>query len=231
MSRAACLSVFFLAACAPAAVWAGDPKPLQVVDGWGVLFDPDGDCQVQKDGDKLRIVVPGTLHTLSTALPTSNAPRLLQAVEGDFTIQVKVTGEVTAEPGTGIARGAGSVPFRRGGLVVWHDRKNFILLDRLSVANEKSSFFTSAFLVFQNGEVTASSERKIENRETWLRLTRHGGTIDATVSKDEGKTWLSLGTEAVNYPAKVKVGVAALHATNKPFTAEFADLKLARNNP
>ncbi len=231
MFRPACLSVLLLAAWAPIAVWAGEPKPLQVVDGWGVLFDPDGDCQVQKEGDKLRIVVPGTLHGLSPSFPSSNAPRLLQAVEGDFTIQVKVTGEVTAEPGTGIGRAGGSVTFRRGGLVVWHDRKNFILLDRLSVANEKSSFFAAAFLVFQDGEVTASSERKTENRETWLRLARHGGTIEAAMSRDEGKTWLSLGSEAVKYPAKVKVGVAALHATNKPFTAEFAEFKLARGNP
>ena len=29
-------------------------------------------------------------YTLSPSFPTSNAPRLLQAVEGDFTIQVKV---------------------------------------------------------------------------------------------------------------------------------------------
>jgi hypothetical protein len=27
------------------------------------------------------------------------------------------------------------------------------------------------------------------------------------------------------------VGVAALHATNKPFTVEFAEFKLARGNP
>jgi len=231
MSRTACLSALLLAAWTPIAVWAGEAKPLQVVDGWGVLFDPDGDCQVQKEGDKLRIVVPGTLHGLSPSFPSSNAPRLLQAVEGDFTIQVKVTGEVAAEPGTAIARGGGSVAFRRGGLVVWHDRKNFILLDRLSLANEKSTVFAAAFLVFQDGELTASSERKIENRETWLRLARHGGMIEAAASRDEGKTWVSLGSEAVTYPAKVKVGVAALHATTKPFTAEFAQFKLSTGKP
>jgi regulation of enolase protein 1 (concanavalin A-like superfamily) len=200
----------------------------QVVEGWGVAFDPNGDCQFLKQGDRLSIIVPGTLHTLSPTAESSNAPRILRPVEGDFTVEVKLTGATVAEPGTAVAAKDVTNPYRRAGPLVWQDRENFALLSRWSIADDKKSYLNAGYLVVQNGLGTINATRKIDDHNLALRLTRRGNILEATISKDDGKTWLSLGSDEVQYSAKVTTGVTAIQATTKPFTAEFERFEVAK---
>ena len=71
---------------------AGDRK----LEGWGKVVDPDGDCKFDAARGSLSIAIPGTHHNLNPAV-RQNAPRVLQEVEGDFTVQVRVSGDF--EPG------------------------------------------------------------------------------------------------------------------------------------
>ena len=68
------------------------------IDGWGSVENRRKDCKfIQEDG-KLTINVPGTPHNLNKVISDLNAPKVLQDVEGDFTIQVKVSGDFNPSP-------------------------------------------------------------------------------------------------------------------------------------
>src|SRR5262249_4257571 len=65
----------------------------------GSLLDPSRDCRLDKDESsfRIRIEVPGKLHTLSPELgarpgsrPLHNAPMTLTEVEGDFAAAVEI---------------------------------------------------------------------------------------------------------------------------------------------
>src|SRR4051812_14129390 len=64
----------------------------QAVKGWGVVSDPDGDCTLKEANGKLTITVPPTLHDLNPRSGKLNAPRVTREIEGDFVVQVKVSG-------------------------------------------------------------------------------------------------------------------------------------------
>ena len=83
----------------PAAVASGTPvepaeKKALAIEGWGNVLDPDGDCTIKADKDVLTISVPATYHDVNARVKKYNAPRVLREAEGDFTAQVKVTGEM-----------------------------------------------------------------------------------------------------------------------------------------
>jgi len=60
---------------------------------WGAFEDPDKDCAFKEEKGSLSISVPGKDHDLGIERAKMNAPRAMQPVEGDFTVQVKVTGK------------------------------------------------------------------------------------------------------------------------------------------
>jgi hypothetical protein len=60
--------------------------------GWGATIDPDGDCKFGLGGNRLTITVPGTDHGLGVERGQMNAARVLKEIEGDFIIQVRVSG-------------------------------------------------------------------------------------------------------------------------------------------
>src|SRR5690348_11002745 len=96
-------------------------KESQTIAGWGAVTDPDGDCTVKSEKGKLTVTVPEGTHDLNPRLGGMAAPRVLREVEGDFTVQVKVTGDFT--PGDKAAADSTS-SFNGAGLLVWQDAKN-----------------------------------------------------------------------------------------------------------
>ena len=73
------------------------PEDKSELKGWGQAIDPDKDCKFQAEKGGLTIVVPGKDHDLGIERGVMNAPRVLRPVEGDFIVQVKVSGKF--EPG------------------------------------------------------------------------------------------------------------------------------------
>ncbi|MDB5302327.1 MAG: Regulation of enolase protein 1, concanavalin A-like superfamily [Phycisphaerales bacterium] len=65
-----------------------------------------------------------------------------------------------------------------------------------------------------------------KGRSTYLRLARKGDKITASYSHD-GKNWTEVKEIAVDLPPKVHVGVAAVNSSDKPFTVEFEEFKIA----
>ena len=90
LRRAALLTV---AACLLVLAARADEKPGTRLKGWGEVIDPDRDCHISLDRDKVTVKVPGKAHDFAAELQRWNAPRILSEVGGDFIAEVKVSGQ------------------------------------------------------------------------------------------------------------------------------------------
>ncbi len=201
--------------------WRG---PRTAIPGWGQLVNPDGDCTLDTDQDSLVINVPAKAHDLSVELNRLNAPRMLQEVEGDFSIQVKVCGVLHPTTAGSIA---GRLPYQSGGLLVWSDNRNYLRLERAGLAQDGSIHAITAFEVREKGELGAARVSEVADADTYLRLERRGNRFLGFVSSD-GRQWTSLEPLEAEFPARVRIGVAVVNATQQPVTVRFESLMLGR---
>jgi regulation of enolase protein 1 (concanavalin A-like superfamily) len=198
--------------------------PSGKIEGWGELEDSSGECKARKEGARVVLEVPAGSFDLWPEGQKVNAPRLVQDAEGDFTVEVKVAGKVMGEKG---AEPAGrDVAFNAATLVIWQDEKNFVRLDRAGFHKAGKPNHQTYYHVYQDGKRAAHAFRPLAVGDSWLKLERRGGRVTASFSED-GKTWKAYPAQSVKLAGKVKVGVAALNASTRPFTAAFEGLKLA----
>lgn len=196
-------------------------KTSQLIKGWGQTEDPDGDCKISAKEGKVTFSIPGTAHDLWPGGGRKvNAPRILQDVEGDFTVQVKVASSVKPKNGF----------FRSGTLLIWQDDKTFIRLDSACAHRGGSTFDFYCYLhVFKDEHRLVNEHlRPLKDQPTDLRLERRHTKIVASFSQDGGKTWKSFGKKTVDLPRKLKVGVAAVNGTKSPFTVTLEDFKISK---
>jgi regulation of enolase protein 1 (concanavalin A-like superfamily) len=205
---------------------AADDKPSQKIKNWGEFVDPDGDCKIQEDKGKISIELPGTYHDLWPVEGKVNAPRILRDAEGDFSVQVKVAGAIRPEKGSVVPNLRSSVAFQAGSLLIWEDDNNFVRLDRACMVQGNKTISFCYYHAFKAGKRVVHLSQNFNDRDTHLRLERRKGKILAAFSQDGGTTWKSFRPEAVELAAKLKVGIAALNNTKKPFTVQFEDYKL-----
>lgn len=108
MSRlAALLLCSTLAVCAAIAAPAPQPKTQNPGGGpwfkeWDKPIDPMGDCRFDRNGNRLTITVPGKGHLGPRKGRLATAPHLMRDVEGDFSVQVRVSGSITPAGGEGM---------------------------------------------------------------------------------------------------------------------------------
>ena len=193
---------------------------------WGEAVDPDGDCGLKMEDGGLACDVPGTLHDLNIDIGKNNAPRVVQAVEGDFVATVKVAGSFRPGPDR---TGPKSVPYNGGGLLAWLDEGNYIRLERGSMHRNNRVL---GFLAFESREqgtrAAVHNKGAVDPGESlWLRLERHGKTISGFLSPD-GRAWEELEPMEVDWPARLKVGIDAVNSCGEPMTVRFGDYSLER---
>jgi serine/threonine protein kinase/WD40 repeat protein/regulation of enolase protein 1 (concanavalin A-like superfamily) len=229
-------------------VWDGTPLPDapkpkaeggRKIPGWGEVVDPDGDCTLTGEDGKLTITVPGTVHDLNRDIFKDgrgrNAPRVLQAVEGDFIFQAKLSGDFF--PGNAAAAPS-QVAAHAGGLLLWIDDRSYVRVERgVWVDADGTTTMRTPFVEYWkngrlDGSVVAISDASLlKDRSFYLRLERRKGEVRARVSAD-GRSW----TDAVaplnlDLPPAVRVGADAVNTSKKPFTVEFERLTLTRAAP
>ncbi|MGA9778436.1 MAG: DUF1349 domain-containing protein [Limisphaerales bacterium] len=203
----------------------------QTIPGWGRVIEPDGDCTIKAGDGTLTVTIPGTTHDLSSyrsIYKKRNAPRILQEVDGDFTVQVKVSG--TFEPGkAGTLPGAH--PFNGAGLLLWDNDENYLRLERnvwTASHGERASYLPLFEYWKDNQDLTQgtpSTKPFFKGRSAYLRLTRQGDQVRAAVSNN-GVDWVETNPVTVQFPGKINVGVDAINTSKQPFTVEFAEFKL-----
>jgi hypothetical protein len=203
------------------------------IGGWGMLIDLDNDCTVKDEGGKLTITIPGGIHDLNKQLGGMSAPRLLREVDGDFTIQVKVSGEF--DPGDEAAKRdeRDIAPFCSAGLLLWQDEGNYLRLERngwWSKADNTVACYAPLIEYYLNGQFQGpkpgvASADFFEGRSTWLKLERRDGKVTPFYSHD-GQDWTAAKEITVEFPPRIQAGIAAVNTSKKPFTVEFEELEV-----
>jgi S1-C subfamily serine protease len=202
----------------------------------GPVIDPDKDCQVVRDDKGIKITIPGKLHTISPQIrdrknqPVHNAPMALAEIEGDFLAHVRVAGEM--QPGN---EAASDPKGRRlplcvqgGGLLLWQDKDNFLRLERSCGTSSGSLTVINRLIleVCKNGQDAGRSYVDIDRGPLHVLLLREKGQIRCLFSNNPKEGWKAFKELAVDFPAKVSIGVSAFNTSKKPYTAQFEDFVL-----
>jgi regulation of enolase protein 1 (concanavalin A-like superfamily) len=220
------------------AVAAPVPRDTQYIRGWGEPLDPLKDCKFDADNGKLTITIPGKGrdlrahgHGIGNGKMDNgrmDAPRVLQEIEGDFTMEVTLE----AEWPVGAARDLKEyVPCFCAGLFVAQDDKNFIRFEKTQYEHEGELTCYFYYQNWQNGESNSAPTGDSEldpKKPVKLRLQRKGDKFTAQASEDAGKIWKTLSFDNLKFAGKLQVGVAALHTTKSGFKPMFSEFKLEK---
>jgi len=206
-------------------VAAPAPEDKSDVKGWGQAFDPDKDCKFQAEKGGLTIVVPGKDHDLGIERNVMNAPRVLRPVEGDFIVQVKVSGKF--EPGDPDTDQRAA--FNGAGLLVMKDDRNYVRLERATYHRGGAPTIYTVFEVRKDGELERFAQGEdfpLEaDKDTYLRVERRGDKIFGAVSQDKDK-WHYMSPRPVELPKELKVGLGAVNTSKAEFAPRFDEFKL-----
>jgi tetratricopeptide (TPR) repeat protein/regulation of enolase protein 1 (concanavalin A-like superfamily) len=147
----------------------------------------DSSYSFAKEGNWLEIHAASGSHLWSGF----HAPRLLQKVSGDFTVEVKMKASSDELPSV-------------GGLLVWVDRDNLIRFES-GLLLENGVTFISRIC----SEYDCFGRGRLPSDILYLRLERTGDVFSAYCS-DDGKNWLTCGY--MDFPAEdpIKVGIHAI---------------------
>ena len=215
-----------LLACWAVAASARDKK--ERIDGWGIVVNPDHDCSVKLEKGALAVSVPGTIHDLHIDENRMNAPRVMQEIEGDFIIEVRVTGRFAPKVQTIKEHYA----YHGAGLVLMKDEKTYLRLER--AACFRPDFGTNSMTYISFGLIEDGSPVQTEgpsdylleeSQMAYLRLERRKDKVAAAVSAD-GLKWRYLDPKAVLLPAKVQLGVMAVSSAKEPLTSRFSERRV-----
>lgn len=218
---------------------ANDPAPkLAPATHWGTTIDPAKDCKVREGAGRLTISVPGTSkpHDLSPEMDSCTAPRVVQTVKGDFTIEVVVQGDF--EPGAESSQ-EGRTGYTGAGLVVFADEKNFVRLERATLhhGGGEPAPYTN-FEIRVDGQIerfgTTGDFPTEAGKPTWLRLERKGNQLIGSMSQD-GENWTKGEPKELKAEAWTKndivAGVAAISTSAQTFAPSFSQLTIRNGNP
>jgi regulation of enolase protein 1 (concanavalin A-like superfamily) len=226
---AAVIVVGGLAVAAPIRPGAKPVEPGAKIN-WGKFEDPDKDCQFKVDNGVLSISVAGSDHDLGIERGKMNAPRAMQSVEGDFTIQVKVSGKFEPRQMNNMDRGA----YHGAGFFIRKDDNNYIRFDRATFWDGTVNHVYGNFELRANGQIDrfgSDADLALDNtKDTTLKIERRGNEFKAFASQEPGK-WHELGAKTMEAPKTIEVGVAAINSSTEPFTPRFADLQIKTSRP
>jgi regulation of enolase protein 1 (concanavalin A-like superfamily) len=197
----------------------------QTLKGWGEVIDPDGDCRVALEGDRLTISIPPARHDLSIEVGDVNAPRILRPIDGDFIAQVKVSGNVRHAGGRTSDH---YLAYHGGGLLLWQDDRNYLRLERAAVNDPDGAVIHYAnFELREDGQRvdTEQSAMEIPDRDTYLRLERRGGRVFASTSED-GVQWHAFQPLTVDLRKEIRLGLSAINTSTERFKAVFSELEV-----
>jgi len=168
-----------------------------------VWHDPLGDCryEVQK-GLVIHAANGRDLWHINLS-----APRLLRpAPEGDFGVQTVCARAADDRPGI-------------GGLLLWHDKENYLRLDRGTRGTREISFqgcignqdliIGRGRLAIGDSEFGDSGTRNLKDAAVWLRLEQVDDRVRALCSAD-GKAWFSVGQIDFPTTGPLQVGLHAI---------------------
>jgi len=202
------------------------------IAGWGTAIDPDHDCKFFLAEDSLLISVPGAHpHDLAADIETTNAPRVLQAVQGDFTIQVRVEGRFA--PGDESTK-EGRTGYNGAAVIAMVDADNVVTLARAVLQHPGSEPKPYANFEIRVGgrllRIGHTGDHPLPKEgPVFLRLERRDSKFLASVSTD-GVEWDALEAKDVpaEWPKDLQAGVAAISTSKEEFDPKFSKLQVIK---
>ncbi|MDB6152235.1 MAG: hypothetical protein JWL90_688, partial [Chthoniobacteraceae bacterium] len=209
----------------------------KLIEGWGTTLNPAEDCEFKVENQKLRITVPGSAdpHDLSAELRSAMAPRVLQPVSGDFTIQVKIEGEF--QPGDQSSERLRS-GYTGAGLVVFADNANFVRIERATLHHQGDEAVPyTNFEIRVDGELqeigTTADLPTEKGKPTWLKLERKGDQLLGAMSQD-GEHWTYGKPKTLNSKAwkqnPIVAGIAAISTSRLPFYPIYSEFSIRQGS-
>jgi regulation of enolase protein 1 (concanavalin A-like superfamily) len=200
----------------------------RILKGWGEVIDPDGDCSIELADGRLTIKVPAVPargHGLEAEGNSLNAPRVLREIEGDFIADLKVGG--TFKP-AGPSANPTVFPFVGAGLLLWSDDGNYVRLERAAIDRNGRLIPYSLFQERRDTRlIPPVGGLQLPNGPAVLRLERRGNQVTALVSTN-GAEWRKFPPRTINFPAKLKLGVAAVSSSSQPFIVTMENFRVMR---
>jgi RNA polymerase sigma factor (sigma-70 family) len=202
----------------------------RALKGWGEPIDPDGDCLFDLAHGRLTITVPAPApprqgHGLEAEGKTLNAPRVLREIEGDFIADLKVGG--TFKP-AGPSANPRVFPFVGAGLLLWNDAGNYFRLERAAIDRNGRLIPYALFQERRDSQLLPPFDgMQLPDGPVVLRLERKGDQISGSFSPD-GTNWRSFPPHSVKFPAKLKLGVAAISSSRQPFVVTLEQFRVLR---
>ena len=191
--------------------------------GWGEIVDPDGDVAVKEHDGGLSITIPAKHHDLTHTKNYSmlNAPRVLQPVDGDFTVSVVIKAFPLPK---GVPPAGGTHSYQSCGLLIWQDDRNFIRIERAANAKAPRPFVWIE--QFAAGKAVSSKLVSVFNQDVPLRVSRTGDRFTYYVNTDKAMGWSKVFEENIKWPERLQVGVTAINSAARVFPARMKDLKI-----
>jgi TonB family protein len=193
-------------------------KPSRTAVAWGTFSNPEGDSDVQVDGERIVIRVPPGHRDLAVETAPMLAPRLLRPVTGDFDAEVGV--DALPEPGPPLAQRS----FRGAGILLWQDERTYVRLESATYRVRPSA--TPYAGVRLAGDVRfalleARKDGKVAGRYSpadvrlgegpvELQLQRRGRTLLGLVRQGGGE-WRQVGKLDIDLAPALEIGLAAVN--------------------
>jgi S1-C subfamily serine protease/regulation of enolase protein 1 (concanavalin A-like superfamily) len=205
-------------------LFAGDPTQRAGIIPWGDWVDTDNDSAVRLERGGIRFDVPGSYHDLNGGVGKTNAPRVVQEVDGDFVAQVRVMGEFRPdEPSTR----QGGLPYNGAGMVVWLDADHFIRAERGAVLRDGNVGASFAFENHEQARVVARHNGFLEAGDVYLKLERRGARLSAFYGTD-GMAWAETEPMNIAWPARLKLGLHAINSSFSPLSVRFEEFTVRK---
>ena len=208
------------------------PAPAADLGAFGRLVDPLGRTEARPipHGLTLRLPdgMPCDLNT-TAGLATTDAPRVLRTVDGNFRFRVKLLPFARPEPNTGI-EGRNNA-YRWAGPIVWTDEGNFVRfgLSRSAVDHEGKP--VTQFEVFEDSARIGDGLWFFDENPIHFEVERRDAVLVFRTSRD-GRTWAEHKTlDRPNLPRRLRLGVAALNTGTRAFAPTFEDPSLETQSP
>ena len=190
---------------------------------WGQFVDPDGDCSFRITDGVLTLRFGAGSHVLDIETNPLNSPRMMRPINGDFSSEVTVDGNLPLPRKQAVPITA----YISGSLLLLSDDRNYIRLDRAS--------FT------RNGEVWhyANFEQRIAGKRTrmgrfndfqlspqakvHLRLEVQGENVRGLV-RQENEDWHEVGIAKFDNRNPRQIGLSGVKTELDEAEVTFRDL-------
>jgi regulation of enolase protein 1 (concanavalin A-like superfamily) len=167
--------------------------------------------------------IPGTAHLLAPERNKMNAPRVVAPAEGDFVVTVEVAGKFQPRRESTVK---GLSVRQAGGLIVWKDAKNYLVLQRRAVVDDGKVANQVVVEELVAGAKGATHRQPATEGAVYLRIDRKRGRISAAWSAD-GKDWKDFKPVDAPWAAgEIQVGVVGVNTSTAPHSITFEGYSL-----